>query len=58
MQLNTVVLPAPLGPIKAVISPWRAANVMRYIAAAEVATNEFFTPIVPEELAERLRLIV
>ena len=41
-----------------VVSPWRAANVMRYIAAAEVATNEFFTPIVPEELAERLRLIV
>ena len=41
-----------------VVSPWRAANVMRYIAAGEVATNEFFTPIVPEELAERLRLIV
>ena len=40
-----------------VVSPWRAANVMRYIAAGEVATNEFFTPIVPEELAERLRLI-
>ena len=40
-----------------VVSPWRAPNVMRYIAAAEVATNEFFTPIVPEELAERLRSI-
>lgn len=38
-----------------IVSPWRAPKVMRYIAAAEVATGEFFVPVVPEELAERLR---
>lgn len=38
-----------------IVSPWRAPNVMRYIAAAEVATNEYFIPVVPEELAARLR---
>lgn len=38
-----------------IVSPWRAPQVMRYIAAAEVATNEFFTPVVPEELAAKLR---
>lgn len=40
-----------------IVSPWRAPQVMRYIAAAEVATNEFFIPVVPEELAARLRTI-
>lgn len=40
-----------------IVSPWRAPQVMRYIAAAEVATNEFFTPVVPEELATRLRAL-
>ena len=38
-----------------IVSPWRATKVMRYIAAAEVATGEFFVPVVPEELAARLR---
>ncbi len=38
-----------------VVSPWRAPGVMRYIAAAEVATGEYFIPVVPEQLAERLR---
>lgn len=38
-----------------VVSPWRAAQVMRYIAAAEVATDEYFIPVVPEDLAARLR---
>ncbi|MFM7890516.1 MAG: hypothetical protein ACKO8V_01220 [Actinomycetota bacterium] len=38
-----------------IVSPWRAPNVMRYIAAAEVATNEYFIPVVPEDLASRLR---
>jgi UDPglucose--hexose-1-phosphate uridylyltransferase len=37
-----------------IVSPWRAPNVMRYIAAAEVATGEYFIPVVPEDLAERL----
>ncbi len=40
-----------------VVSPWRAAGVQRFIAAAEVATGEFFNPVVPEELAERLRSV-
>jgi len=38
-----------------IVSPWRAPNMMRYIAAAEVATNEYFIPLVPEDLASRLR---
>lgn len=38
-----------------IVSPWRSPNVMRYIAAAEVATGEYFVPVVPEQLAERLR---
>ena len=38
-----------------IVSPWRAPHVMRYIAAAEVATNEFFIPVVPEDLAATLR---
>jgi UDPglucose--hexose-1-phosphate uridylyltransferase len=37
-----------------IVSPWRAPQVMRYIAAAEVATSEYFIPIVPEDLAARL----
>jgi UDPglucose--hexose-1-phosphate uridylyltransferase len=38
-----------------IVSPWRSIGVQRFIAAAEVATGEFFNPVVPEELAERLR---
>jgi UDPglucose--hexose-1-phosphate uridylyltransferase len=38
-----------------IVSPWRAPKVMRYIAAAEVATSEYFIPVVPEDLASRLR---
>ncbi len=38
-----------------IVSPWRAAGVQRFIAAAEVATGEFFNPVIPEELAARLR---
>lgn len=40
-----------------IVSPWRAPRVMRYIAAAEVATNEYFIPVVPEDLAARLRAL-
>jgi UDPglucose--hexose-1-phosphate uridylyltransferase len=40
-----------------IVSPWRAAGVHRFIAAAEVACDEFFNPVVPEELAERLRAL-
>lgn len=38
-----------------IVSPWRDAGVQRFIAAAEVACQEYFNPVVPEELAERLR---
>ena len=38
-----------------VVSPWRAAGVPRFIAAAEVACDEYFNPVAPEELAARLR---
>ena len=40
-----------------IVSPWRSAGVQRFIAAAEVATGEFFNPVVPEELAGRLRSV-
>ncbi len=37
------------------VSPWRAAGVQRFIAAAEVGGGEFFNPVVPEQLATDLR---
>lgn len=41
-----------------IISPWRDKNVSRFIAAAEVATGEYFNPVNPEDLAARLRALV
>lgn len=38
-----------------IVSPWRAAGVQRYIAAAEVGCEEYFNPVVPEQLAATLR---
>lgn len=38
-----------------IVSPWRRAGVSRFIAAAEVACNEFFNPVIPEVVAEALR---
>lgn len=38
-----------------IVSPWRAAGVQRFIAAAEVACNEYFNPLAPEAVAESLR---
>ncbi len=38
-----------------IVSPWRAPGIPRFIAAAEVAGEEYFNPVVPEELAARLR---
>lgn len=40
-----------------IVSPWRSADTARFIAAAEVACEEYFNPVVPEELAARLREI-
>lgn len=39
------------------VSPWRARDLPRFIAAAEIAAGEYFNPVVPEELAERLRAL-
>ena len=38
-----------------IVSPWRASGVPRFIAAAEVASEEYFNPVVPEDVAARLR---
>ena len=38
-----------------VVSPWRAAGVPRFIAAVEVATEEYFNPVDPSDIASRLR---
>jgi UDPglucose--hexose-1-phosphate uridylyltransferase len=41
-----------------IVSPWRRAGVPRFIAAAEVAAQEYFNPVVPEDLAATLRGIL
>ena len=38
-----------------IVSPWRAEGVPRFIAAAEVATGEYFNPVDPADVARRLR---
>ena len=38
-----------------IVSPMRAPGVQRYIAAAEVSTNEYFNPVDPTDIAQRLR---
>ena len=40
-----------------IVSPWRQKGLARFIAAAEVGAGEYFNPVVPEQLAERLRAI-
>ena len=40
-----------------IISPWRSAGVQRFIAAAELACDEYFNPVIPEDLAARLRAL-
>lgn len=40
-----------------IVSPWRSAGVARFIAAAEVACDEYFNPVIPEELAGQLRAL-
>ncbi|MCU1390137.1 MAG: galT, partial [Ilumatobacteraceae bacterium] len=40
-----------------IVSPWRGPGVQRFIAAAEVSCEEYFNPVVPEDLAERLRAL-
>jgi UDPglucose--hexose-1-phosphate uridylyltransferase len=38
-----------------IVSPWRRAGVQRFIAAAEVASEEYFNPVIPEDVAATLR---
>ena len=38
-----------------IVSPWRQKGLARFIAAAEVGAGEYFNPVVPEQLAEKLR---
>ena len=38
-----------------IVSPWRSSGVQRFIAAAEVASEEYFNPVMPEGLASQLR---
>lgn len=38
-----------------IVSPWRQRGLARFIAAAEIGAGEYFNPVVPEDLARRLR---
>ncbi|MEN9300405.1 MAG: galactose-phosphate uridylyltransferase, partial [Actinomycetota bacterium] len=40
-----------------IVSPWRSTGVQRYIAAAEVATDEYFNPVDPSDFAARLNAL-
>jgi UDPglucose--hexose-1-phosphate uridylyltransferase len=40
-----------------IVSPWRGPGTARFIAAAEVACEEYFNPVIPEMVAEQLRLL-
>lgn len=40
-----------------IVSPWRSPGVQRYIAAAEVATGEYFNPVDPSDFAARLNAL-
>jgi UDPglucose--hexose-1-phosphate uridylyltransferase len=41
-----------------IVSPWRARGMQRFIAAAEVSTEEYFNPVDPADIAQRLRNLV
>jgi UDPglucose--hexose-1-phosphate uridylyltransferase len=38
-----------------IVTPWRAADVTRYVAAGELGSGVFFNPVPPEEAAQALR---
>jgi UDPglucose--hexose-1-phosphate uridylyltransferase len=38
-----------------IVSPWRAAEVTRYVAAGELGSGVYFNPVPPEEAAQALR---
>jgi UDPglucose--hexose-1-phosphate uridylyltransferase len=39
-----------------IVTPWRAPNVLRFIAAGELGSGVYFNPILPETAAQLLRL--
>jgi UDPglucose--hexose-1-phosphate uridylyltransferase len=41
-----------------IVSPWRAAGVMRYVAAGELGSGVYFNPVSPEAAAQALRAAV
>lgn len=41
-----------------IVSPWRAQSLPRFIAAVEVATEEYFNPVDPADLARRVRALL
>ncbi len=40
------------------VSPWRATGVPRYVAGVEIATGEYFNPVDPASVAERMRAVI
>ncbi len=38
-----------------IVSPWRSRGVMRFVAAGELGSGEYFNPVVPEEAAAAFR---
>jgi len=38
-----------------IVTPWRARNVMRYVAAGELGSGVYFDPVDPEDAAQALR---
>jgi UDPglucose--hexose-1-phosphate uridylyltransferase len=41
-----------------IVSPWRATQVPRYIAAVEVASGEYFNPVDPADVAISMRALL
>ncbi len=41
-----------------IVTPWRAKGVMRFVAAGELGSGEFFNTVVPEEAAIALRAAI
>ena len=38
-----------------IVSPWRAPEVPRFVAAGELGSGVYFNPVLPEEAAQALR---
>jgi UDPglucose--hexose-1-phosphate uridylyltransferase len=38
-----------------IVTPWRAAGVIRHVAAGELGSGVYFNPVAPEDAARALR---